>query len=472
MHRTFNFTKKTRSGKILTITREHYLRDDLYCGSQQCTHCPMQPTERKLMKSTGTGTGIGATQYFVLDTNVLLHQMDLLETSLTHPERGLFTNLILLQTVLDEVRSNNQKMYTRVRAFIAKHPNAIVFCNEHHRSTYIERVQGESPNDRNDRAIRVAANWYKTHLPSIDIVMMTNDKGNRIKAGMVGAENIGTISVPEYVDRHSKEYPDLSELLARMVAFEKDREKGAWAYPEHLGSADLKAGLDSGKLKKGTFKVNRDYWSEASVSIRGGDPVFIPDVQHMNRAIDGDIVIIEILPRSAWRVPSKRIAPSMEEESLVNTTGDEHGHGTDVSSNEADVRGSGASAKATGKVVGIFKRNWRPYCGSLEVSDKKKGTVLFLSVNKRIPKIKISSNQVEALMDKVRTSRTTVAIEQATAYSLTFLHLSLLPFFSPLFLSASWFRLILGRATVSSPSVTTLRLLVTSATRTPRLKCC
>ena len=190
----------------------------------------------------------------------------------------------------------------------------------------------------------------------------------------------------------------------------------SWTYPDHLSPADIKAGLDSGKLKKGTFKVNRDYWSEATVSLSssvgssGGrpEPVFIPDVQHMNRSIDGDIVVVEILPRSAWKAPSTRLAPSMEEESIVNTTGDEHGHGTDVAALEADTfqgaaAGSAsisAAARPTGRIVGIFKRNWRPYCGSLEVSDKKKGSVLFLSVNKRIPKIKIQSAQVEQLMDK------------------------------------------------------------------------
>lgn len=221
MRRTFNFTKKTRSGKLLTINREHYLRDDLYCGSRQCTQCPQSESDRRLLKAAD------AASYFVIDTNVLLHQMDLLETSIAHPERGLFSNLILLQTVLDEVRSNNLKLYTRVRAFIAAHPHAVVFCNEHHRSTYIERLPGETPNDRNDRAIRVAANWYKTHLPQCDITMMTNDKGNRIKAGMVGAENINTISVPEYVDKYAKQYPDLPELMARMAAFEKDRDKGS-----------------------------------------------------------------------------------------------------------------------------------------------------------------------------------------------------------------------------------------------------
>jgi len=193
MRRTSNFTKKTRSGKILTIAREHYLRDDLYCGSAACKSCPMRADERKL-QSAAEAPG---KQYFVLDTNVLLHQMDLLEACAAKAERGLLANLIVLQTVLDEVRGNNLKLYTRVRAFIAAHPHAVVFCNEHHRVTYVERVAGESPNDRNDRAIRVASAWLANHLPSIRITLLTNDKDNRAKAS-AGVEKVDNINVPEY----------------------------------------------------------------------------------------------------------------------------------------------------------------------------------------------------------------------------------------------------------------------------------
>lgn len=34
-----------------------------------------------------------------------------------------------------------------------------MFTNEHFKGTFVERLSGESPNDRNDRAIRVAAKW-------------------------------------------------------------------------------------------------------------------------------------------------------------------------------------------------------------------------------------------------------------------------------------------------------------------------
>lgn len=56
------------------------------------------------------------------------------------------------------------------------------------RATFVEREQGESANDRNDRAIRVAAKWYTEHLsqsPSgakLKVVLLTNDRTNKEKA--------------------------------------------------------------------------------------------------------------------------------------------------------------------------------------------------------------------------------------------------------------------------------------------------
>ena len=57
------------------------------------------------------------------------------------------------------------------------------------RETFIEREPGESANDRNDRAIRVAAKWYSQHLKTdessadgLKVVLLTNDRGNKQKA--------------------------------------------------------------------------------------------------------------------------------------------------------------------------------------------------------------------------------------------------------------------------------------------------
>lgn len=60
------------------------------------------------------------------------------------------------------------------------------------RETFVEREQGESANDRNDRAIRVAAKWYMEHLSKsvsgaeLKVVLLTNDRANKEKAEQSG----------------------------------------------------------------------------------------------------------------------------------------------------------------------------------------------------------------------------------------------------------------------------------------------
>jgi exosome complex exonuclease DIS3/RRP44 len=58
----------------------------------------------------------------------------------------------------------------------------------HFRETYVEQEQGENANDRNDRAIRVAAKWYNEHLKKmsaenqLQVIFITNDRKNKEKA--------------------------------------------------------------------------------------------------------------------------------------------------------------------------------------------------------------------------------------------------------------------------------------------------
>lgn len=64
------------------------------------------------------------------DTNVVLHQIDLLENH-------KITNVIVLQTVLDEVKHINLSIYNRLRALTGNPDRHFhVFANEHHRYIY------------------------------------------------------------------------------------------------------------------------------------------------------------------------------------------------------------------------------------------------------------------------------------------------------------------------------------------------
>lgn len=65
--------------------------------------------------------------YLVLDTNVVLHQIDILE------EEAL-KNVIILQTVLEEVKHQNTAIFQRLLEIVGnKKRRFYSFVNEHHK---------------------------------------------------------------------------------------------------------------------------------------------------------------------------------------------------------------------------------------------------------------------------------------------------------------------------------------------------
>lgn len=133
------YQRKTARGKVLRVVRERYLREDVGCGSPHCSAC--SPFHTALRKTVATSEGraltlLGTTPlstntrladgqgnyYLLIDTNIVLHQMDLLEAMLpadaSGPARPAFTNVIVLQTVLDEVRHRSMPLFNRLQALI------------------------------------------------------------------------------------------------------------------------------------------------------------------------------------------------------------------------------------------------------------------------------------------------------------------------------------------------------------------
>ncbi|XP_061082599.1 exosome complex exonuclease RRP44 [Conger conger] len=389
MLKSKTFVKKTRSGGVMKIVREHYLRDDIWCGSGFCVECKQEssvlPTDACIESNL-----CSFPHYLIPDTNVVLHQIDILEDP-------LIRNVIILQTVLQEVRHRSAPIYKRIKDIIhdaEKH--FYTFTNEHHRETFIERLQAESANDRNDRAIRVAAKWYSEHLKNapaaeeLRIVLLTNDRGNKEKAEESGIlaykcdEYVKSlIANPELVDRLALTPDDSSEITSSKFLF-----------PEHLPLSKIQAGIKNNTFLQGTFRASRDNYLEATVFVHGeGDEskeVLIQGLQNLNRAVYQDVVAVELLPRNQWVAPSSVVlqdeGPKDEDEA------DESENMLKSDTNEALLR-------PTGKVVGIIKRNWRPFCGMLVKSQIKEATRhLFTPADRRIPRIRVETRQAAALV--------------------------------------------------------------------------
>jgi exosome complex exonuclease DIS3/RRP44 len=106
-----------------------------------------------------------------------------------------FHDVIVLQTVLEEVKNRSLPLYHRLIALTKNEGKRFyVFFNEFRQETYISRNTGETINDRNDRAVRKAVQWYNQHLVEAvaaksklakrvpSVVMITDDRDNLRKA--------------------------------------------------------------------------------------------------------------------------------------------------------------------------------------------------------------------------------------------------------------------------------------------------
>lgn len=150
------FYRKTKRGNVLKVVREHYLRDDIGCGIDGCQNC--QPFNQSRLLTTMSNrksptTAVSNAHLLVVDSNVILHQLDVLEDD-------LFKDVIVPQTVLEEVKKRSPPAYKRLKdIFGSQDKRFYCFHNEFHNKTYIDRLPGESSNDRNDRAIRRVAKW-------------------------------------------------------------------------------------------------------------------------------------------------------------------------------------------------------------------------------------------------------------------------------------------------------------------------
>ncbi|KAJ3154528.1 exosome catalytic subunit dis3 [Geranomyces michiganensis] len=389
------FVRKTKRGTVIKVVKEHYLRDDIFCGVATCKKCPASVNAATTPTKTSL---VPLPHHIVPDTNVLYHQIDVLE-------HAAFTDVIILQTVLQELKHRSTAVYTRARALISDPKRRfIVFCNEHHRDTYVERRAEESPNDRNDRAIRTAVAWYNMHLGGKpQAVLITDDADNRRKAGVDGIPAYSTLQYVSSVQGH----PDLVDMIAAVATDDNlIAAQERFAYPEHLSNSQITAGIRSGAFFQGQLSISPNNFLEGSVIAtldKEERTVMIVGRKDLNRGVHGDIVALQMLPSSEWKRP---VGVILEEEQIEGQTGEEEDEKVIESKMDEDVAVANETVP-TAKVVGIIKRNWRPFCGTIEKSSvsstgglTSQQSVFFWAIDKKIPKIRIRTRQAENLVGR------------------------------------------------------------------------
>ncbi|XP_065832258.1 DIS3-like exonuclease 2 [Oscarella lobularis] len=136
-------------------------------------------------------------------------------------------------------------------------------------------------------------------------------------------------------------------------------------YDSYLSEGVVSDGLKRGTFIKGTLRINPKKYQDAFVpNPDGGSDIYLPGLTMRNQALNGDVVVIDLLHRSQWK--------RKELEGEDDVTDDEKRFVT----------------QKTGKVVFIVeKKHSRATTGFLKAYDKLDKTAIFSSVDHRLPRL-------------------------------------------------------------------------------------
>ncbi|QPG75771.1 exosome catalytic subunit dis3 [Brettanomyces nanus] len=411
---------RSRNGRATKIVREHYLREDIPCSSMACSKCE----EFYFVDANGEmrhpilsdspfdlqNNDIGK-HYLIVDTNVVLNAIDMIESS------SVFYDVIVPQTVLEEVRNKSYPIYMRLRDLTKNEEKRfVVFYNEFKVDTYLTRKKGETMNDYNDRLIRECAKFYSEHLKpcGITTVLITGDKDNKAKALKAG---IISMTLPEYVSLlpNSKE---LQDILPSKEGFSSNYKE--IRYPEYCSVARLVGGVKNASLQQGIINISSYNFLEGSISVPSlPKPLLILGRENLNRAFNGDTVVVEILPKNMWKKPSTEI---VDEEAInKNEIGDNDENEVIITDQERRIlareaiKAQGDSSVdetekivPTGRIVGVVKRSWRLYVGQLSPNSVDKNRIggnsakncFVILMDRTLPKIRIKTRRARELVGK------------------------------------------------------------------------
>ncbi|KAK3090437.1 hypothetical protein FSP39_011852 [Pinctada imbricata] len=349
--------------------------------------CSETSRANKLLYNVGL-LSAESNHYLVPDCQVAREYLEILQ----HP---LITGIIFLQTTVHSVQhEGSRRLYNRLKNIVKDtRKSSIIFHNEFQKYAYCVREAGEQLSSWQIRSTFKAAEWFYHHLAGqMPIIMVTQDKQAVEKYGSTTL-NVFVMTLEDYLNQFwSPLIPDIMELYhsitASMECKVKERD-----YKGYLPSEVLDNGLKSGRFILGHLNVSRSNAAEEAFVRRkrsdmredSGSDVLIHGMSHRNRAVHGDTVVVELLPRSEWRGKSMVIRDK----------------------EERDTGGSGeveesSNIMPTGRIVGIVQRNWREYVASFaqdEVASQKGGRVLVIPWDFRIPKIRISTRQVDKFKD-------------------------------------------------------------------------
>lgn len=323
------------------------------CGFQNCPRCLFN-TSPKLASSS----------LYLFMPDMLLKHFSVFEQS---TESSPFTpeNTVFLQTSLETLQTTDKKFYTNLITYIQE-KTYYIFKNENFEDTWID---WNTP-DRVFEVYKRAAEFYTAHVPNLQVVIVTERKD-------------------------SPRCRSLYDLLAGSMLHDLlpvTEPQGEVIYTPYIEATEAQKRVYTGELFEGVLHMYRNIpnkgWVTVNKFVEDRVEIGIEGRENLNRAIEGDIVAVYILPDTMQIEQDNNILQDAEDQVDVVETG---------------LKDKVKTHTLQGQIVSVLKRKRKVLCGSIARTGKTLGNKelsIFSPINPRIPDIKIYNTSPDRLINK------------------------------------------------------------------------
>jgi len=342
---------------------------------------------------------------FIIDHLFALNQIDTIENC------GTISNVIVPDTVLRYLNRKNIQSFHGLRNTMDGQEGRqfYYFYNENFQDTHLDEddagvrkeLSGKGLDDKLRYKVGLILKYYLSHLQGLaeseddDVFILTDSQqSKRAYLDVLASDVIGlkaeqkdkaakyVLTLNEYIQMNKSEFPELINFAGFMgddevahsdVDFlsEGNQEMRKQLYEDHLSFDEMMMGIKEGRFFQGRFNVSRLVQTEASVKVSGlNQDILIDNVIQQNRALNGDIVCIELLPEECWfdhyrsTEPVNALLDDVQEVDKISMDSKDDEQ-EDKAVNLIELVNSQESKQVTGKVRGVLKKLNKTYGGSI-----------------------------------------------------------------------------------------------------------
>jgi exosome complex exonuclease DIS3/RRP44 len=268
----------SRSMKVMKCPKERYLAevDDIICDNS----------------FHGSPLSIQASDTLLFDTNTIIESFGLIEKG--YVKLG---SILILRSSLNTIKTKSRSLYRQILAYMLE-PNCCmsIFENMSLSPSYCRPSSNESLDSFDFRAFSRASVVISESLLSkgFKVTIVSNRKGDISLKGLLVDDFYSLLEFDSQNGdfRTNPQKNDAQKVASRSVL---PLEKPSMLYKEHFSPDVLENGVLDGKFVKGTLRMTGLDTAEVRVyhgSNSGYVIVKLPSKQSINRAIDGDVVVL------------------------------------------------------------------------------------------------------------------------------------------------------------------------------------